>query len=542
MSFLDQFFSSAALSPHGYCLLWRPELIWLHMASDTVTGIAYYTIPLALAYFVWKRQDIIFGFGWMFWMFAAFILACGTTHWFDVWTLWHADYGTQGLIKAVTAALSLGTAVLIWPLLPRAIALPSAADLRRVNQELSVQVRERNQAVEALQREMIERQRAEDALHQSQKLEALGQLTGGVAHDFNNLLLILSSNLYLLREQVGGELEPQLASMERAIARGESLTRHLLSFGRRQALQPRPTELRSQMSKVAELLRRSLREDIEIKLDVPPGTWPIEIDPSEFELAIINLALNARDAMPEGGTLSISAHNETPGHDGKTAEALAGDFVAITVSDSGRGIPPDILGRIFEPFFTTKDVGKGTGLGLSQVYGFAKQSGGDALVASAEGRGTRVTLLLPRAMRVPAVTSDSTGGEPSAAGATKATVLLTEDNADVAEVSAALLRGFGYSVRVATSAQQALDTLEAGEAVDLVFSDVVMPGGMNGLDLARLLRARYPGLPVLLTTGYGTQQQVTQSGFPLLLKPYRPKALASAIDNLLHAGRHAPAL
>src|SRR5215472_17871939 len=286
MSYLEEFFSTAALSPHGFCLLWRPELVWLHVASDTLIGIAYYTIPLALAYFVWKREDIVFG--WMFWMFAAFILACGTTHWFEVWTLWHADYATQGLIKAGTAVLSVGTAALIWPLLPRAIALPSAAELRRVNQELSVQVRERNHAVEALQREMIERQHAEDALHQSQKLEALGQLTGGVAHDFNNLLLILSTNLYLLRDQPGGggAIEAQLASMERAVARGESLTRQLLTFGRRQALQPRPVDLRSQMTKVAELLRRSLREDIEIRLDVPAATWPIEIDPGEFELAI----------------------------------------------------------------------------------------------------------------------------------------------------------------------------------------------------------------------------------------------------------------
>jgi signal transduction histidine kinase len=538
MSFFENFFSAAALSPHGFCLLWRPELVWLHVASDTVIGISYYTIPVALFYFVWKRQDVMFG--WVFWMFAAFILACGTTHWFDVWTLWHADYATQGLIKAATAALSIGTAIFIWPLLPQAIALPSAADLRRVNQELQVQVGERNHAVEALQREMIERQHAEDALRQSQKLEALGQLTGGVAHDFNNLLLILSTNLYLLREQLNGsEIEPQLASMERAVTRGESLTRHLLTFGRRQALQPRPIDLRGQMAKVAELLRRSLREDIEIRLEVPAATWPIEIDPGEFELAIINLALNARDAMPEGGVLSIAARNETLSAPADAVEALDGDFVAISLRDTGRGIPAAILARVFEPFFTTKEVGKGTGLGLSQVYGFAKQSGGDAVLSSEEGRGTTMTLYLPRARRAPAVTSEAGPRDVARAdGSIKAKVLLTEDNADVAEVSAALLRGLGYSVSVATSAQQALDALANGDAVDLVFSDVVMPGGMNGLDLARTLRERYPGLPVLLTTGYGTQQQVTQSGFPLLLKPYRPKALATALDNLLHAGRH----
>jgi two-component system, NtrC family, sensor kinase len=483
-------------------------------------------------------------FGWVFWMFAAFILACGTTHWFEVWTLWHADYATQGLIKATTAGLSLATAALMWPLLPRALALPSTDDLRRVNQELSVQVGERNAAMEALQREMIERERAEDALRQSQKLEALGQLTGGVAHDFNNLLLILSTNLYLLRERIADpEMEAQLASMERAVARGESLTRHLLTFGRRQALQPRPIELQGQMAKLVELLRRSLREDIEVRLDVPAGTWPIEIDPAEFELALINLALNAKDAMSEGGVLSISARNETLGRNGKAVEDLEGDFVAVSVSDTGRGIPPSIVARVFEPFFTTKEVGKGTGLGLSQVYGFAKQSGGDAIVTSEHRRGTTVTLFLPRAERAPTPASGDAAGSGATAGNTgaRATVLLAEDNPDVAEVSAALLRELGYAVRVVSSAQQVLDALAAGERVDLVFSDVVMPGGMSGLDLAQILRARYPGLPVLLTTGYGARQQVAQGGFPFLLKPYRPKALASAVYTLLHMGRHAEA-
>jgi two-component system, NtrC family, sensor kinase len=414
--------------------------------------------------------------------------------------------------------------------------------LHRVNAELSLQIRERNTAVEALQREMIERQQAEDALRQSQKLEALGQLTGGVAHDFNNLLLILSTNLHLLRKTIEvPELQARLATMERAVARGESLTRHLLAFGRRQSLQPQPVELRDRLAKAAELLRRSLREDIDIRLEVPGDIWPIEIDPHEFELALINLAVNAKDAMPARGTLAISARNTTLGRMGETIEDLEGDFVAISMRDDGTGIPPAIIARVFEPFFTTKETGKGTGLGLSQVYGFAKQSGGTALISSAEGRGTTVTLFLPRAARLPVAAPGSaeamTGNRLRCAR-----ILVVEDNADLAEVSGALLRGLGYTVTVAASGQEALDRLAAGDAVDLLFSDVVMPGGMNGVELARLIRERYPALPVLLTTGCGTgAQQVTDGGFPLLAKPYRPKVLATTIDHLLQTPRHADA-
>jgi signal transduction histidine kinase/CheY-like chemotaxis protein len=538
MSMLQQFFSSAELSPHGFCLLWRPELLWLHVVSDTLIGVAYYTIPLALVYFVWKREDIVFG--WIFWMFGAFILACGTTHWVEVWTLWHADYAMQGLIKAVTAGLSIATALLLWPLLPQALALPSPATLRRVNAELSLQISERNTAVEALQREMIERQQAEDALRQSQKLEALGQLTGGVAHDFSNLLLILRTNLYLLRETIAPpELQARLATMETAVARGEGLTRHLLAFGRRQSLQPKPVELRDQLAKTAELLRRSLGEDIDIRLEVPADIWPIEIDPQEFELALINLAVNAKDAMPAGGTLAIGARNATLGRMGEAIEDLEGGFVAISMRDNGTGIPPAIIARVFEPFFTTKETGKGTGLGLSQVYGFAKQSGGTAVISSAEGRGTTVTLFLPRAARRPAAVARGSAEAMTGSRPRRARILLVEDNTALAEASGALLRGLGYTVTVAASGQEALDWLAASDAVDLLFSDVVMPGGMNGVELARLTRKRYPALPVLLTTGCGAgARQATDGGFPLLTKPYQPKVLATTIDRLLQTPRH----
>jgi signal transduction histidine kinase/CheY-like chemotaxis protein len=529
VQYLADLFNAADLTPHGVCLLWRPELIWLHVFSDLVIGLAYYSIPLALAYFVSKRADIVFG--WIFWLFAIFILACGTTHWFEIWTLWRPDYAAQGLLKFATAGVSLVTAFLLWPLVPQALALPSPAQLRRVNDELSVQVRERNDAVEALQREILERQRAEDALRQSQKLEALGQLTGGVAHDFNNLMFVITGNLHLLKGKVTAGGEAQMKAIEQAVARGESLTRQLLTFARRQTLQPTVVELREHMRRVVELLRRSLRGDIEIRLDVAPGTWPVEIDPNEFELAMINIALNARDAMPAGGTLTLTIDNESLAVGNAALPELAGDFVRIAIGDSGHGIAAAMLSRVFEPFFTTKEVGKGTGLGLSQVYGFAKQSGGLATIASVEGKGTTITLYLPRTSRA-ASTEAAAAGQEAARG--KGTILLVEDNQEVADVSAALLAEHGYAVRRAGTAQQALDLLVTGEPIDLVFSDIVMPGEMSGVELARRLRERFPGVAVLLTTGYSAAaQDATNEGFAILPKPYRPDALHRAIRTKL---------
>jgi two-component system NtrC family sensor kinase len=353
-------------------------------------------------------------------------------------------------------------------------------------------------------------------------------LTGGVAHDFNNLLMIVSGSVQRLRRHIKDEKQTHLLdAITTATQRGESLTRQLLTFSRRQTLQPSVIDLAERLPEIKDMLSRSLRGDIDIRVGVPRRPCTVKVDPSELELALLNLAVNARDAMPSGGTLTITAKPVVLR--GKVSEeGLAGDFVAIRVADTGSGIPADVLPRVFEPFFTTKDVGKGTGLGLSQVYGFAHQSGGAAAIASSARRGTVVTMFLPRTWETPALPH-----EPSATVSAKkhaGTVLLVEDNAEVAEVGKAYFEELGYTVREAASAQAGLDLVERERGIDLVFSDILMPGGMNGLELADAIRRRFPHIVVLLTTGYSSSaQDAVRQGFAVLQKPYDIAALDRAL-------------
>jgi two-component system NtrC family sensor kinase len=301
----------------------------------------------------------------------------------------------------------------------------------------------------------------------------------------------------------------------------------LLAFSRRQTLTPVAIELTQWLPEMKELLSRSLRGDIEIDVEVPGGNCAIKVDPSELELALLNLAVNARDAMPSGGALTITARPvRLKGQ--ATEEGLSGDFVAIRVSDTGTGIAGDVLARVFEPFFTTKEVGKGTGLGLSQVYGFARQSGGTATITSTVGRGTAITLFLPRTSELPIPRTAASETKMSARHA--GTVLLVEDNFDVAEVGKAMLEQLGYEVKQAGSAQEALERLENDSEIDLVFSDILMPGVMNGLELALAVRDRFPRMPVVLCTGYSSSaQEAVRHGFPVLQKPFGLAALEASL-------------
>jgi two-component system NtrC family sensor kinase len=329
-----------------------------------------------------------------------------------------------------------------------------------------------------------------------------------------------------------------LEAIETAAKRGASLTRQLLSFSRRQTHEPTAIDLRHHLPQLQDMLRSSLRGDIAVETDIPDDLWPIRVDLSEFELAVLNLAVNARDAMPGGGRLVLAAQNISLSDAGTIG--LSGDYVALSLTDTGAGIPPDVLARVFEPFFTTKEVGKGTGLGLSQVYGFAKQSGGTATIASQPGRGTTVTLYLRRT-RDEAPAAPPTQDTPTApAGGPRGHVLLVEDNADVAEITHGRLLELGYRVTHAPDGSSALASLErlAG-SIDLVFSDIVMPGDLSGLDLVRQVRRRYgEGVPVLLATGYSdVAQTAAHEGFLLLRKPYEAAEMREAIAKALRTAR-----
>jgi PAS domain S-box-containing protein len=374
-------------------------------------------------------------------------------------------------------------------------------------------------------------QRAQDQLAQSQKMEALGQLTGGIAHDFNNMLMVVSGNAQILKERLSDTRNLRsVEAIELAAARGERLTRQLLAFSRRQALNPMVVSLRQRLAEFRDLLVSSARGDIALVIDIGRSIWPVAVDVHELELALINLVVNARDAMPDGGTIVITAKNiRLPPED--TPDAIRGEFVALTITDTGCGIADDILPKVFEPFFTTKQLDKGTGLGLSQVYGLTRQSGGTVTIASKLGNGTAVTLYLPRSHRPLSERGVTEGDTPR--GGEK--VLLVEDNPEVQETAGMLLDQLGYRVFRAQSAAAALQLLQSGEAVDLVFSDIIMPGELDGMALARQVKEEYPDVAVLLTSGYAKAANAQEAGFPILRKPYKLATLARAIRDALDA-------
>ncbi len=371
-------------------------------------------------------------------------------------------------------------------------------------------------------RDITERREAQIALQEAQarsahaqKMDALGQLTGGVAHDFNNLLMVVLGNIQTIKKAVADN--PKVAraagAVELAARRGETLTRQLLTFSRRQTFMPTVFALGERIEALRNMLASSLSATVELATSVDPQVWPVKADASELELALVNVTLNARDAMPEGGVVTITAENVTlSGRD--TPSAVEGNFVALRVSDAGSGIAPDVLPKVFDPFFTTKDVAKGSGLGLSQVHGFAHQSGGTVTIASELGKGTTVTIYLPRGDKSAAESLEAVPMESGGSGQ----VLVVEDNPDVSDVAVRMLRQLGYDVSAASDAASALALLET-QHFDLVVSDIVMGGGMDGLALAKVIRERKPRLPVLLMTGYSRAASTT-ADFPVLRKPF----------------------
>lgn len=652
-AFFERLLDSSMFSPHGICLLWEPELIWLHVVSDASIAAAYFSIPFALAILVTKRRDL--QFGWVFWAFAIFILACGLTHLLSIYTLWVPIYGIEGLVKAATAVASIFTAVALWPLLPKILTIPSPFELQKVQAALEEEeIKSRDatlllQQVGEAQRAMREsvtrltavvetavdgvilfdaqarillfnpacerlfgyradevmnldigmlmagekrpsspaharrlatgeavglrkngssfpmdlsvgqawqdgeliyvgivhdltaRKLTEQQLQQAQKMETVGQLSGGIAHDFNNLLTVIIGNAEHLGEQLKGR--PDLRQFADDICesgeRGAELTQRLLAFSRRQLLQPKPIDCRELLQSMLKLLKRTLRENIEISTAFGPGAIQAFADRAQLESAVLNLALNAQDAMPSGGRLTLSTELAAIDEDYRALhpEVASGAYALISVTDDGEGMTPEVVEHAFEPFFTTKEVGKGSGLGLSMVYGFARQSDGHVSIYSEQGLGTTVRIYLPRVGAGQSATETPENDEAAPRG--HETILIAEDDPFVRSSVILRVEALGYRVVAAVNGQEALQRLRADPGIDMLFTDIVMPGGMSGWELADQARRIRPGLPVLFTSGYTLETLVEQGRVQaqavVLTKPYRKAELAQRLRDAFAA-------
>ena len=418
--------------------------------------------------------------------------------------------------------------------------LAEAVSTAARGEALQVTVDKMKALVEEKDRLLDQKNAADVQLRQAQKMEAVGQLTGGIAHDLNNILTVITGTIEILAEAVADR--PELAAIakmvDEAAARGADLTQRLLAFARKQPLQPRETDVNSLVMEAANLLRPTLGENVEVRMMLAGDTSRALIDPSQLTNAILNLSLNARDAMPDGGKLIIETCNVVldDNYASMNVDVAAGNYVMVAVTDSGTGIPAKILDRVFEPFFTTKDVDKGSGLGLSMVYGFVKQSHGHIKIYSEEGHGTTVRIYLPQA---------TGAAEPAAAPSTLAieggheTILVVEDDNLVRTFVVGQIQSLGYATVAATNAAEALTIIDGPQAIDLLFTDMIMPGAMNGRQLAEAARQRRASLKVLFTSGYSNEAIIhhghLDAGVLLLAKPYRKSDLARMIRTALAA-------
>jgi signal transduction histidine kinase/CheY-like chemotaxis protein len=422
-------------------------------------------------------------------------------------------------------------------------------ECQRLNEELELRVKERTAELEAANRQLLgqieERERVESTLRQMQRLEAVGQLTSGVAHDFNNLLTVVLGNISFLEKglaaaQVDGRLAQRLGYMRTAAERGAKLTDQLLSFSRRQRLEPRSLDLNETVAGMRDLLQSTMGGSIQIETKLHRNLWTALVDPTQLELAVLNLAINARDAMQVGGTLKVATKNVTLGPAFYPEEPSAGDYVAVSVSDTGTGMGDSVRNKVFEPFFTTKGVGKGSGLGLSQVLGFAKQSGGGVCIESRMGEGTVVHIYLPRAGRERRSEERPMAVRINAVGAfSGANILLVDDDNSVREITRAMLHELGYHVLEAGSGGAALDLLDREPTIDLLIVDFAMPG-MNGAEVARQALAKRPSLPILFVTGFA--DRTAMAGIvesQIIAKPFVNDELASKVRLAIASGRSA---
>ncbi len=516
-----------------------PGWIWLQVISNALIASAFFTIAFVVGMFLRRRwRDVMFRgvVGGL----ATFVAVFGLTRLLAIINLWVPTSTIEGLINIFLGMTSIGIIIVMIRMLPQLLVLPTRITLQKAYTQLEEEIQQRR-AAEAMVRRFQEIEANEAQVRQAQKMEAIGQLTGGVAHDFNNILTVITGTIEILADAVKDK--PQLVSITNMIAaaaqRGADLTRHLLAFSRRQPLQPRAIDINALIVDAARLLRPTLGEQIEIESMLGHDSAPALIDPSQLSTAVLNLALNARDSMVDGGKLTLETKNVTLDEDYARLnnDVKPGDYVMIAVSDTGQGIPAALLDKVFEPFFTTKEAGKGSGLGLSMVYGFVKQSNGHIKIYSEEGHGTTVKLYLPRAAGVPE-TPEQRAERPSMAQGDE-TILIVEDDALVRDYVVAQVRRLGYRTLSASNAAEGLALIDSEPRIDLLFTDVIIPGGMNGRQLATEAVKRRPGLKVLYTSGY-TENAIVHHGrldadVLLLAKPYVSADLARMIRTALEA-------
>jgi signal transduction histidine kinase/CheY-like chemotaxis protein len=566
IEFLRKLFMSDFM-PHGHCYYWDPAVLWLNVISDGLIALSYYAIPFLLFRFIRRRKDL--SFQWIFVAFAVFILACGTTHLMAVWTIWTATYRLDGVIKAITALASVLTAILLVPLTPKLIALPSPAQLEAINAGLEKEIGERKNAEaqvrcmnaelehrvaertaelltaneqlsnanQELRSEIARREALEGQLLHAQKMEAVGRLAGGVAHDFNNILTVILgwSDMILAKQNKDTAVGRSAEEIRNAANRAAALTRQLLAFSRKQILQPRALDLNATIGELGGMLSRLLGDDIKLVSSLQPGIGMVKADPSQIHQVIMNLVVNARDAMPDGGTLVIETGTMRVDEEYcfEHVDFTPGVYVVLAITDSGQGMDEATKARIFEPFFTTKDPGKGTGLGLSTVFGIVKQSGGHILVYSEVGHGTAFKILLPQ---VETVAEPETQTERMPSSGTE-TILLCEDDEQVRALVRSTLTANGYTVLEASSMPEAvlLTTRHTGR-IHLLLTDVVLQQG-NGGELATALQAALPEIKVLFMSGFTESGILTRGvldpGVRFLQKPFTPQDLCRKIREVL---------
>lgn len=525
--------SNGSYAPQGAAMAWRPDLLWAHAAADAILALAYFSIAIALALLIRRRPD--FAFGWMFRCFAAFILAGGLIHVLSIVTLWYPLYGVQAAVKGVTAAASIATAAALWPLLSKVIPMPSRAQLTAANTELESLIAERDAAIEELRAHMAERRELEAALLQSQKLEAVGQLTGGIAHDFNNLLQAVAGNLELIARKPD-DIDRVIgwsASALSAVERGRALTGQLLAFSSKQRVDLNSVRLVELISGVKDLLERAVAPLGQVRVErIDPGL-NVEVDPLQLELALLNLAFNARDAMPEGGTLTVSAERVAGPID--AAGLPAGDYVALTLADTGTGMSADVRARAADAFFTTKGPGKGTGMGLAMAMGVMRQSGGSLAIASEEGHGTAITLYLRIATAQPRRVVGDDARSDARVNLSGCRIALVDDDAQVRGTLRDTLTAAGAIVEEAAEGGAGM-ALVRELRPDLLVVDFAMPG-LTGADVVRQMRDEFPDMPVVLVTGFAESAKldaVTGPQVAVLWKPFEAQELLRKAAGLLH--------